>query len=802
MDKILQIILEFRDMASTGVNQSISGIQNAVKGLQTGVSKAFSGLSNIVGGSIDKITGFVSNLASHMRWASLFIGTAVATIGSSFVNMAAGLEQTRVGFETLLKDEAKVRDALTFIQKWALETPFSVTEATDSFKRFLAVTGDLDLTKKYLQNLGDAVVATSGNINEFNFAARAMTQIQAMSKVRAQEMYQLVNANIPAFDILARAIQDGKLKVEGLNVSMSGTASVSKKLTSEYKKASGNIGEMNDRLAISKQRLKEAEANAKIKQSTLMSLRNTVQNYEQSIAKANGAINEYNTKTAQSSKVISTQKMSLDQIKGELQDIGQLNISGAEAAKIFSEYFEQAYGGAAARATTSLRGQLGVLKDQIVFAASALLGYNQIEGKRYGLYKQIGDALRILNKFLKDHTGQMEQLGKVMENNLVTFGFLGMAFGIFVGFITGILAPVAIAAGKFGALGIVVGVLIEKNGGLKKTVNDLKTAYENIKVAVNDVTEWVKKHKSQLETVANIIVVTLLPSISSLVLKLGTELVMAIGKTTVELIKFVVQLGIAVIRSWLMVAALIAKTIQLGIATVAFAIYTVGVFAYNVAIGIATVATWAFNTALAILTSPITLIVVAIGILIAIIIFLITHWDLVKQKASEVWENIKKTIGDKIEEIKTSVGGLITSIRTKFEGLVSDASSWGSNLVKNFVSGMVSKALQAGKKGLFGPLGTIGAGAIEAISKSGFQHGGIVPGPVGAPVPAIVHGGERIIPRGGESRGAGGIAITINMNGQIAMDSPQRVKELANEIKRLLSRDNELAHYGLNVSFV
>jgi TP901 family phage tail tape measure protein len=63
----------------------------------------------------------------------------------------------------------------------------------------------------------------------------------------------------------------------------------------------------------------------------------------------------------------------------------------------------------------------------------------------------------------------------------------------------------------------------------------------------------------------------------------------------------------------------------------------------------------------------------------------------------------------------------------------------------------------------------IPSGISERISGVGerirglvpFQHGGIVPGPVGAPVPAIVHGGERIIPAG---RGGGNIHITVTGN--------------------------------------
>ena len=81
-----------------------------------------------------------------------------------------------------------------------------------------------------------------------------------------------------------------------------------------------------------------------------------------------------------------------------------------------------------------------------------------------------------------------------------------------------------------------------------------------------------------------------------------------------------------------------------------------------------------------------------------------------------------------------------------------------------------------------------------------WQHGGIVPGPIGQPMPAIVHGGERITPRGGVDESAksmGGDGITININGSVTMDSEERVRELARLIMRMLGRESELSRYGV-----
>ncbi|MCK4827666.1 hypothetical protein KA005_68700, partial [bacterium] len=64
----------------------------------------------------------------------------------------------------------------------------------------------------------------------------------------------------------------------------------------------------------------------------------------------------------------------------------------------------------------------------------------------------------------------------------------------------------------------------------------------------------------------------------------------------------------------------------------------------------------------------------------------------------------------------------------------------------------------------------------------GFQQGGVVPGPVGAPQLAVVHGGERIIPAG-----AGMGSVTININNPMVRQTSD-IKALINEMSRVLQR--------------
>ncbi len=73
----------------------------------------------------------------------------------------------------------------------------------------------------------------------------------------------------------------------------------------------------------------------------------------------------------------------------------------------------------------------------------------------------------------------------------------------------------------------------------------------------------------------------------------------------------------------------------------------------------------------------------------------------------------------------------------------------------------------------------------------GMAMGGIVPGPIGAPVAAIVHGGEEVIPA--DQRGGGGVTIgtaEFNIRGMLDQSDPAAARRLAVEIREEMDRLN------------
>lgn len=185
----------------------------------------------------------------------------------------------------------------------------------------------------------------------------------------------------------------------------------------------------------------------------------------------------------------------------------------------------------------------------------------------------------------------------------------------------------------------------EQAGGLAAGIGKLSGAFTDLVGAVKGLT--VDKIKSFAESVY----------LNTLYAK---DFVVNSGKLIVELGKTALELGKSAL-AWGVHAA------QMGLATAAE-------IAQSVAAGVAAAATWALNGAIAVLTSPITLVIAAIAALIAIGVLLYQNWDTVVEFAKTAWQGLC----DFISVICQAIGEFFSGLWAKLQEIFEPIGQWFS----------------------------------------------------------------------------------------------------------------------------
>lgn len=155
-----------------------------------------------------------------------FAGAAaygVYGLGRSILTLNADMEQNQVAFKTMLGSGEKAKAFLGDLQKFAASTPFEFTELTTVSKRMMALGFASKEVVPDLTTVGNAVSALGGGTDAIHRVMTALGQMRMKGKVSAEEMMQLTENSIPAWDYLSKAI--GKSKAETMKLAEQGKIS-------------------------------------------------------------------------------------------------------------------------------------------------------------------------------------------------------------------------------------------------------------------------------------------------------------------------------------------------------------------------------------------------------------------------------------------------------------------------------------------------------------------------------------------------------------------------------------------------
>ena len=149
-----------------------------------------------------KALDFGGDLAAGMGLAA----AAMGAVGLAAIKMAANMEQNRIAFTTMLGSAQAAESFLSSLAAFAEKTPFEFTGLVDSSKRLLACGYTAQEVIPMLTGIGDAVAAMGGSAEVLDRVTLAFGQMKAKGFVSGEEMRQLAEAGIPAWQFLAYVI--------------------------------------------------------------------------------------------------------------------------------------------------------------------------------------------------------------------------------------------------------------------------------------------------------------------------------------------------------------------------------------------------------------------------------------------------------------------------------------------------------------------------------------------------------------------------------------------------------------------
>jgi len=153
------------------------------------------------GGSwIGKLGGGAAKAAGLMAVA---VGAGAAAMGGLGLAAAAQAEQSEIAFTSIMGDAGKAKTFLADLSTFAAETPFELPGLKDAASRLLATGTEASKVIPIMRAVGDSTSAMGTGAEGIDRAVTALTQMQVKGKITGEEMLQLAEAGVPAWDALA-----------------------------------------------------------------------------------------------------------------------------------------------------------------------------------------------------------------------------------------------------------------------------------------------------------------------------------------------------------------------------------------------------------------------------------------------------------------------------------------------------------------------------------------------------------------------------------------------------------------------
>lgn len=231
-----------REAAIVSLTRRIDGVTNVVARQRRGwdllsarIGRAAAEFKAKWSSAINSISRKMESL--HRKTSSMFSGTLTRYAGfaagllTSMVGMmglktASMLEQTGIAFETMLGSVKESKKMSEWLKKTTMETPFELQGLTTATQRLLAFGFSAKEARKNLITIGDAAAATGLQQEGIERVSLAIGQMQGKQKIQSQEMRQLTEAGIPAWEMLAEKMGMTVAELMAMSESKGGGAEI------------------------------------------------------------------------------------------------------------------------------------------------------------------------------------------------------------------------------------------------------------------------------------------------------------------------------------------------------------------------------------------------------------------------------------------------------------------------------------------------------------------------------------------------------------------------------------------------
>ena len=131
------------------------------------------------------------------------VTSAAVDGGRAILEYSASLEQTKVGFETLMGSAQLAQSHLNELQQFAKSTPFEFAGLAKMSQRLQGVGVESQKVIPLINDIGNAVAAVGGSAEQVEGVTVAISQMISKGKVSAEEMEQLAERQVNGWAMLS-----------------------------------------------------------------------------------------------------------------------------------------------------------------------------------------------------------------------------------------------------------------------------------------------------------------------------------------------------------------------------------------------------------------------------------------------------------------------------------------------------------------------------------------------------------------------------------------------------------------------